>query len=440
MQSTRGEGGGGTTPHGTPQKGKTRHTNARQNSTTRPGATGQAQHNIQRQRQTTSAAKQYRRTERPNRPPRAARGRETLPARRNRTRATRWATTHRAQTQPGSSKRHRASTNWPLAGHNAPATHTSTPQSPEHTNHPRTAQLARHGRGEKKMAGVSEKSKNGKKQRKSRQEKKTNREWGREKEGRGNRGGGGGTTRRQGPRHPGLENTERQRQRGRQKETIKKSSGTKIKPKDEGKAHKIKKNKPGGQKKGKQKTNKKEGGGGTTRRQGQKGNPGWKTGNARDNGGAQKEGKQKNKKHSNSRKQGNPSPEGAEQTKSAPRPATGDGEAHQNRPGRPARPTRPREASTHTHTHRGCGRGVLRPSTGGFGVHTKQPRCNGRVPRGKTGGSVTGFTHTKPPQHNQPKTDARGTCQGQPHRGARNGYDAERAQCRCLGSGQRQAQ
>ena len=49
--------------------------------------------------------------------------------------------------------------------------------------------------------------------------------------------------------------------------------------------------------------------------------------------------------------------------------------------------------------------------------------------------------HTRqPPQRTQPKTDAGGTRQGQPHRGAPNGYDAERAQRPCLGGGQRQAQ
>ena len=39
----------------------------------------------------------------------------------------------------------------------------------------------------------------------------------------------------------------------------------------------------------------------------------------------------------------------------------------------------------------------------------------------------------------QPKTNARGTRQGQPHRGALNGYNAERANRRCLGSGYLQA-
>ena len=37
-------------------------------------------------------------------------------------------------------------------------------------------------------------------------------------------------------------------------------------------------------------------------------------------------------------------------------------------------------------------------------------------------------------------TDAGGTRQGQPHRGAPNGYNAERAQRPCLGGGEQQAQ
>ena len=41
---------------------------------------------------------------------------------------------------------------------------------------------------------------------------------------------------------------------------------------------------------------------------------------------------------------------------------------------------------------------------------------------------MTGSTHAKPPQRTQPKTEAGGTRQGQPHRGAPNGYDAEQAQ------------
>ena len=56
-------------------------------------------------------------------------------------------------------------------------------------------------------------------------------------------------------------------------------------------------------------------------------------------------------------------------------------------------------------------------------------------------GRVSDRVHThQPPQRRQPKTNAGGTRQGQPHRGAPNGYDAERAQHPRLGGGQRQAQ
>ena len=59
---------------------------------------------------------------------------------------------------------------------------------------------------------------------------------------------------------------------------------------------------------------------------------------------------------------------------------------------------------------------------------------------GKPNASVTGSTHAKPPQRMQLKTEVGGTRQGQPHRGAPNRYDAERAQRPCLGRGQRQAE
>ena len=56
-------------------------------------------------------------------------------------------------------------------------------------------------------------------------------------------------------------------------------------------------------------------------------------------------------------------------------------------------------------------------------------------------GRVSDRVHThQPPQRTQPKTDAGGRRQGQPHCRALNGYDAERAQRPCLGGGQRQAQ
>ena len=56
-------------------------------------------------------------------------------------------------------------------------------------------------------------------------------------------------------------------------------------------------------------------------------------------------------------------------------------------------------------------------------------------------GRVSDRVHTRqPPQRTQPKTNDRGTRQGQPHRGAPNGYDAERAQRPRLGGGQQQTQ
>ena len=89
---------------------------------------------------------------------------------------------------------------------------------------------------------------------------------------------------------------------------------------------------------------KKKGGGRTSRRKGPR-QPGLNHTECRRHRGC----KGKKKTHSNTHKQGNPSPEGAEQTERAPRPATGKGEAHENAFGRPARPTRPGRARTRTH-------------------------------------------------------------------------------------------
>ena len=111
--------------------------------------------------------------------------------------------------------------------------------------------------------------------------------------------------------------------------------------------------------------------------------------------------------------------------------------------GQPARPGK--EGQAHAHTY---GTRVWRPPTykgrcrsphKRAPVHQPSPSSNdGRY--GKPDASVTGSTHAKPPQRTQPKTGAGGTGQGQPHRGAPIGYDAERAQRPCLGGGQRQAQ
>ena len=113
-------------------------------------------------------------------------------------------------------------------------------------------------------------------------------------------------------------------------------------------------------------------------------------------------------------------------------------------PRRPARPTRPRETSTRTHA-RDPGvassdlQGEMLASTRNSpGALTESPVERRTV---RETGRVSDWVHTrKPPQRTQPKTNAGGTRQGQPHGGAPNGYDAERAQQACLGGGQRQAQ
>ena len=305
--------GGRATPHSTHNGAKrhtketnTTHTNARQNSTTRRGTTGQPHYCNQGQRQDTSAATEPDpRTNHTSRTAEAARGRETPPARRHRTHATQQATTHTKQAQGGSTERHSASANRPPPKHNAHNnTHQHAPQPrthkpPEH----RTNSTPRH-RNKKKKKAKEGREKKGPKQSKNKRE-----------AGKKTQGGG-----------------EKKNKRGGDHKAPRPKA-----PRD--KKHRMPK---------------------TT--------------------GAQK-------KRRNKQKQGNPSPEGAEQTKRARRPATGKGEAHQNAPGRPARPTRPRVARTHTHTHTGSGRGILRPETGGVGVHTKQPRCTGRVPRRKTDGT-----------------------------------------------------
>ena len=154
---------------------------------------------------------------------------------------------------------------------------------------------------------------------------------------------GGGGTRRQGPRHTRPENAQSKRQRGGGvgKKNKKKRGGDKTpRPKA-----------PGAGKHAKQDTT----------------------------------GAQRGREPNNNHKRGKPSPEGAAQAKSAPRTAKGKVRRTRTRPG--GRPARPGQESTHTHIRAGPGRGVLRPERGGVGVHKKQPRCTGRVPRRKTDGT-----------------------------------------------------
>ena len=113
------------------------------------------------------------------------------------------------------------------------------------------------------------------------------------------------------------------------------------------------------------------------------------------------------------------------------------------RPGdRPARPGQ--EEHAHTHAQDRAWRPLTRKESRRRPHETApvhQPSPPSKDERyGKPDASVTGSTHAEPPQRTQPRTKAGATRHGQPHRGAPNGYDAERAQRPCLGRGQRQAQ
>ena len=171
------------------------------------------------------------------------------------------------------------------------------------------------------------------------------------------------------------------------------------------------------------------------------GSPGRKPKKARDKEGARKTTKQEEKKRTE--RGATPAwrgPSKAER-RSGPRKKV---RRTRTRPGgRPARPVQDGRAHAHTHGtlawHPPTRKGRCRISHETAPVHRPSPPLNDRR-YGKPDASVTGSTHAKPRQHTQPKTDAGGTRQGQPHRGAPNGYDAERAQRPCLGGVQRQAQ
>ena len=172
----------------------------------------------------------------------------------------------------------------------------------------------------------------------------------------------------------------------------------------------------------------------------------------------EKKGAQRNKKRRSGKKKtkqkrrrrenkgprpGLPQPGGG-QARQKDKAAKRKGEAHQNAPGRLARPTRPGYTSTGTHAR---DQGVASPypqwevsasTQNSPGAPAESPVERQTV---QETGRVSDRVHTRqPPQRTQPKTDAGGTRQGQPHRGAPNGYDSARAQSPCLGGGQRQAQ
>ena len=169
---------------------------------------------------------------------------------------------------------------------------------------------------------------------------------------------GGRTTRRQGPGH------QKQQHKGPR-------GGCR-------RGNTTRKKKQGGGERSKNKERQGPGhlGPGSTKRQRQRGRQG---------GGGRKR-KQNGKKATKKKHPKHGQPQLSEgRTKKKDRTATGKGEAHQNAPGRPARTTRPGGARTHTRA--GPERGVLRPERGGVGVHTKKPRCTGRVPRRTTDGT-----------------------------------------------------
>ena len=135
---------------------------------------------------------------------------------------------------------------------------------------------------------------------------------------------------------------------------------------------------------------------------------------------------------------------GGGRTKKKDKAATGKGEAHPNAPGRPACPTRPSGARSSTHA-RDPGVASSDPKGAVSASTLDSPGAPAEFPVKRWAvqetGRVSDRVHTRqPPPRTQPKTDAGGTRQRQPHRGAPNGYNAERAQSPCLGRGQRQAQ
>ena len=160
-------------------------------------------------------------------------------------------------------------------------------------------------------------------------------------------------------------------------------------------------------------------------------------------GGQRGRGQKKRQAKKNTTRQGGLQP-GGRRAKKKDKTARGKVRRTKTRPGCwPARPGQ--EEHAHANTH---GTQAWRPPTGEgrcqrphetAPVHRPiSPSTNGRY--GKPKASVTGSTHAKPPRCTQRKTDAAGTRREQPHRGASNRYNAERAQRPCLRRGQQQAQ
>ena len=135
-------------------------------------------------------------------------------------------------------------------------------------------------------------------------------------------------------------------------------------------------------------------------------------------------------------RKGQPQPGGG-RAKQKDKAAKGKGEAHQSAPGRPASPTRRGRTSKRTHaTDPGVASTDPQGEVSASGRNSLGAPDESPVERQKVQEtqSVSDRVLTRqPPQRTEPKTYAGGTRQGQPHRRATNGYDAERAQRPCLG-------
>ena len=169
----------------------------------------------------------------------------------------------------------------------------------------------------------------------------------------------------------------------------------------------------------------------------------------RDKGGARKtehkEGKKKGRGggQPKNHNRGDPSTEGAEQSRKTKRREEKMRRTKMRPRGRPARPGQEGRAHAHTHGTRWwralTRKGRCRRPHETAPVHQPSPPSNDRR-YGKLDASVTGSIHANHRSARIPRPTPEGPARDNPIAGAPNGYDAERAQRPCLGGGQRQAQ
>ena len=252
-------------------------------------------------------------------------------------------------------------------------------------------------------------------------------------------------TQRQGPGHPGPETRESQRQRGRGKEekSKKKAQGTERrqqKPRDtrrggggnhqaaaNGQAGSTKEAKAPGEPRSARPTKQ------TTHSAKAQGTRGRKPKKARDKGGARKTGTGKRKKKEANRggggqtkdqERGNPSLEGAEQSRKTKRPEEKVRRTKTRPGGRPARPGEKGRAHAHTHGTRAwrppTRKGRCRRPHKTALMHRPSPMWNdGQY--GKPDTSVTGSTHSNHHSARSPRPTPEGPTRNNPIAGPRTG-------------------